>query len=232
MPTRAIKVWNQSASAWENVGIEAPAGGGSTVSYQAASPSSPTVGQIWVESDVDLTSFDLNQYLTQASASATYLPISASSTLGGSSASVTDGIITTSVFISPEERFNVISGSATGTVNLDTLTSTAWVYSSPGNTNFTINIRGDGSNSLNSLLETGDAITVGLINATGTTASAFFANTIQVDSSTVTPKWINDSEPPASLPLQSTAGYDSYTLTLIKTGSAAYITLGSWAQYR
>ena len=73
MPTRAIKVWNQSASAWENVGIEAPAGGGRTVSYQAASPSSPTVGQIWVESDVDLTSFDLNQYLTQASASATYL---------------------------------------------------------------------------------------------------------------------------------------------------------------
>jgi hypothetical protein len=24
MPTRSIKVWNQSASAWENVGIEAP----------------------------------------------------------------------------------------------------------------------------------------------------------------------------------------------------------------
>jgi len=93
MPTRAIKVWNQSASAWENVGIEAPAGGGSTVSYQSASPSSPTVGQIWVESDVDLVSYDLDQYLTQSSASsiyltqsnasAVYLPISASSTLGG-----------------------------------------------------------------------------------------------------------------------------------------------------
>lgn len=218
MPTRAIKVWNQSASAWENVGIEAPAGGG----LDAATASATYLRQ-------DSASAT---YLTQASASATYLPISASSTLGGSSASVTNGIITTSVFVAPEERFNVISGSATGTVNLDTLTSTAWVYSSPGNTNFTINIRGDGSNSLNSLLETGDAITVGLINATGTTASAFFANTIQVDNSTVTPKWINDSEPPTSLPLQSTSGYDSYTFTLVKTGSAAYITLGSWAQYR
>jgi hypothetical protein len=93
MPTRAIKVWNQSASAWENVGIEAPAGGGGAVSYQAASPSSPSVGEIWVESDVDLTEFDLNQYLTQSNASATYLtisdaedtylPISASATLGG-----------------------------------------------------------------------------------------------------------------------------------------------------
>lgn len=232
MPTRAIKVWNQSASAWENVGIEAPAGGGSTVSYQAASPSSPTVGQIWVESDVDLTSFDLNQYLTQASASATYIPISASSTLGGSSASVTNGIITTSVFVAPEERFNVISGSATGTVNLDAITSTAWVYNNSGNTNFTINIRGNSTTSLNSILNTGDAITVGLLNRTGTTASAFFATTIQIDSASVVPTWINGSRPPTSLPLQSSAGYDSYTFTLVKTGSAAYITLGSWSQYR
>ena len=54
MPTRAIKVWNQSASAWENVGIEAPVGG-----LDAATASAT--------------------YLRQDTASAVYLPISASS---------------------------------------------------------------------------------------------------------------------------------------------------------
>jgi hypothetical protein len=171
-------------------------------------------------------------YLTQNSAASAYLRISASATLGGSSASMTSGIITTSVFVSPEERFNIISGSATGTINLDVLTSAAWVYTNSGNTNFTVNIRGNSSNSLNSILNTGDAITVGLVNRTGTTASAFFANAFQVDSLSITPVWINSSSPPSSLPSQSASGYDSYTLTLIKTASAAYVTLGSWAQYR
>lgn len=151
---------------------------------------------------------------------------------GGSSASVSGGIIETSVLISPEERFNVISGSATGVVNLDTNTSTAWFYTLDGNTNFTLNVRGDASTSLNSILDTGDAITIGLVNTTSTTASSFFANAYQVDGTAVTPKWLNNSEPPTSLPLQSSAGYDSYTLTLIKTASAEYTALGSWAQYR
>jgi len=218
MPTRAIKVWNQSASAWENVGIEAPAGGG----LDAATASATYLRQ-------DTASAT---YLTILDGSNTYLPISASSTLGGSSASVDSGIITNSVFVSPEERFNIVSGSAAGTVNIDTLTSTAWVYTDSGNQNFTVNIRGNSSNSLNSLLDTGDAITVGLINTTGTTASAFFATAYQVDGEAVTPKWLNDSNPPASLPAQSTSGYDSYTFTLIKTASAVYTVLGSWAQYR
>lgn len=172
-------------------------------------------------------------YLTISDAIDTYLPISASATLGGgSSASVDNGVIISSVFISPEERFNVLSASAAGTVNIDVATSTAWVYDNVGNENFTINIRGDGSNSLNSLLDTGDAITVGLLNATGTTASAFFATAVQVDGSSITPKWINNSEPPSSLPTQTSSGYDSYTITLVKTASAEYIALGSWAQYR
>lgn len=171
--------------------------------------------------------------LDEATAAATYIPISASPTLGGgSSASVSSGIIETSVLISPEERFNIVSGSATGTINIDTNTSTAWLYNLAGYTNFTINVRGDASTSLNSILDTGDAITVGVINTTSTTASAFFANAYQVDGAAVTPKWLNNSEPPSSLPLQSSAGYDAYTLTLIKTASAEYTALGSWSQYR
>lgn len=65
MPTRAIKVWNQSASAWENVGIEAPVGG-----LDAATASATYLRQ-------DTASAT---YLTQANASATYLTISTAAT--------------------------------------------------------------------------------------------------------------------------------------------------------
>lgn len=147
-------------------------------------------------------------------------------------ASISSAIINTSVFVAPEERFNIISGSATGTINIDTITSTAWVYANPGNTNFTVNVRGNASNTLNSILSTGDAITVGVLNRTGTSSSAFFATTVQVDGSTVIPVWNNSSYPPSSIPSQSASGYDSYTYTFIKTASSTYITLGSWTQFR
>lgn len=147
-------------------------------------------------------------------------------------ASISNAIINTSLFVAPEERFNIISGSATGTINIDTITSTAWVYTNPGNTNFIVNVRGNASNSLHSILNTGDAITVGLLNRTGTTSSAFFATTVQVDGSTVIPVWNNFSPPPSSTPSQSASGYDSYTYTFIKTASSTYITLGSWTQFR
>lgn len=226
-----IKVW--TGSQWEEIGLS---GGALAITAPPDISASGAVGSTTVLARADHThGFDPDTFdlLDTATASATYLPISASATLGGgSSASVDNGVIISSVFISPEERFNVLSASAAGTVNIDVATSTAWVYENVGNENFTINIRGDGSNSLNSLLDTGDAITVGLLNATGTTASAFFATAIQVDGSSITPKWINNSEPPASLPTQSSSGYDSYTITLVKTASAEYIALGSWAQYR
>jgi hypothetical protein len=56
MPTRAIRVWNEATSTWENVGVEGPAIGLDEATASAT-------------------------YLRQDTASATYLPISASSTL-------------------------------------------------------------------------------------------------------------------------------------------------------
>lgn len=153
-------------------------------------------------------------------------------TAGGGSASITNGIISTSVIVSPEERFNIITGSAAGTVNLDILTSAALYYASAGNVNFTVNVRGNASNSLNNILSVGDSITVALVNTTGTSASTFYATAFQVDGLSITPKWINGSPPPAAGGVPSVAGFDSYLLTLLKTASAVYSALGSWSQYR
>lgn len=58
---------------------------------------------------------------------------------------------------------------------------------STGNT--IINVRGNSSTSLDSLLDVGHFIDITFVNPKGT--SIYYANTIQIDSTTVTPKWKN-----------------------------------------
>ena len=140
---------------------------------------------------------------------------------------VTTGIIS----LAPEERFNVVASAATGTIAINVLTAAVWYYSTNATANHTINFRGDGSNTLSSLLATGDAITVGWIINNGTTA--YYPTTIQIDGSAVTPNWLNGSAPPTASQANQTAGLDAFTLTIIKTAATpTYRVLGSWAQYR
>ena len=151
-------------------------------------------------------------------------------TTDGTNASWTN-VATSLISLAPEERFNVVASAATGTIAINVLTAAVWYYSTNATANHTINFRGDGSNTLNSLLATGDAITVGWIINNGTTA--YYPTTIQIDGSAVTPNWLNGSAPPTSSQANQTAGLDAFTFTIIKTAATpTYRVLGSWAQYR
>ena len=151
-------------------------------------------------------------------------------TTNGSSASWTD-TLSNLIQLGPMERFNVVASAATGTVNIDIKTAAVWFYTTNATANHTINFRGDSSTTLSSLLAVEDAYTVGWIINNGTTA--YYPTTIQVDGSAVTPKWLNDSEPPSSSQANQTAGVDAFTFTIIKTASTpTYTVLGAWAQYR
>ena len=151
-------------------------------------------------------------------------------TTDGTNASWTN-VATSLISLAPEERFNVVASAATGTIAINVLTAAVWYYSTNATANHTINFRGDGSNTLSSLLATGDAITVGWIINNGTTA--YYPTTIQIDGSAVTPNWLNASAPPTASQANQTAGLDAFTLTIIKTAATpTYRVLGSWAQYR
>lgn len=56
MAVNPIKVWN--GTAWEYTG---PAVAAPPVKYQATEPTSPATGDVWVESDVDVATFDPSQ---------------------------------------------------------------------------------------------------------------------------------------------------------------------------
>lgn len=79
-------VWD--GSNWVELSIGMP-----QLAYSSASPNSPFIGQIWVDTSSSVSALNPLEflslanasatYLTQANASATYLPISATATLGG-----------------------------------------------------------------------------------------------------------------------------------------------------
>lgn len=139
--------------------------------------------------------------------------------------------ISSPTLLGPEERCNVVASPATGTINIDALTSTVWYYTSDASANHTINIRGNSGSTLNSILATGDSITVVWMINNGTTA--FYPTTIQIDTAAITPNWLNGSRPPAASQANQTAGLDVFTFTIIKTtATPTYRVLGAWSQYR
>jgi hypothetical protein len=72
------------------------------------------------------------------------------------------------------------------TTNFDVVTQPIVVYNT-AITNFTLNVRGDASTTLNSLLAVGESITVSLFVPNGNTA--YYPTAYQIDGTSITPKY-------------------------------------------
>ena len=143
----------------------------------------------------------------------------------GTSPSITTPTLNQPVMVSPEERLNIVASAATGTINIDALTAGTWYYTSNASANHTLNFRGNGSNTLNSILTTGDSITLVWLNTNGTTA--YYPNTIQIDGSNVTPKWQGGTAPTAG----NASSIDAYVFNIIKTATSTYTVLASQTKF-
>jgi hypothetical protein len=133
--------------------------------------------------------------------------------------------LTRSFHVSPREKVTVSATAATGTINFDVVTQSVLYYTTNATGNFTLNIRGDGSTTLNSLLDTGDALTVVFLVTNG--ATAYYHSALTVDGSSVTPKWQGGTAPSFG----NTSSIDSYSYTVIKTGNAAFTVLASQIRF-
>ena len=118
-----------------------------------------------------------------------------------------------------------IPTSTTGTINFDFLAQAVQFYNTNQTANRTINFRGDSSNSLNSVMATGESMTAAVLMKQG--SSAYYLNTYQVDGTGVTPEWSGGSAPSAG----NANSIDAYVFTIIKTGDAAFTVLASQSQY-
>lgn len=123
------------------------------------------------------------------------------------------------------EKATVAATAATGTVNFDVITQAVLYFTTNASGNYTLNLRGDGSNTLNSIMDTGESITVAHLVTQG--SSAYYNNAFTIDGSSVTPEWQGGSAPSAG----NANSVDVYTYTVFKTGDAAFTAFASQTQF-
>lgn len=123
------------------------------------------------------------------------------------------------------EPATVSATAATGTINYDVTTQSVLYYTSNASANWTVNFRGSSGTSLNTLMSTGQMITVAFLVTQG--ATAYYNSAVQVDGSSVTPKWQGGTAPSAG----NASSIDVYTYTIVKTGSAAFTVFASQTKF-
>ncbi len=123
------------------------------------------------------------------------------------------------------EKASISASAFTGTVNFNVLDG-AVLYSTANATgNWTLNIRGNGATTLNNVMATGDSISLAIMVTQGSTA--YYQSAFQIDGSGVTPKWAGGSAPGAG----NANSVDAYTITIFKTGSAAFTVFASQTKF-
>lgn len=137
--------------------------------------------------------------------------IAASKLSGVVTPSSTD-TLSNKTLLAPEEAMNVAAVAATGTVNVDVVTSSFWYYTTNASANFTLNFRGNSGTTLNSILPVGASITVSFLNTNG--ATPYYPTAFQIDGSSVTPRW-SGTAPAAG----NANAVDAYSFTIVKTAA-------------
>ena len=131
------------------------------------------------------------------------------------------------ILVAPMERTSVSTSAATSTITFDVNTAATQYITASATSNWTTNVRGDGSTTLNSIMTTGDSITVALLSTQG--ATAYYNTALQIDGTTsgVTTEWQGGTAPAAG----NASGIDVYVYNVIKTASATFTVLASQTKF-
>jgi len=125
-----------------------------------------------------------------------------------------------------EEVATISATAATGTIAYDITTQSVLYYTSNASANWTVNFRGSSGTSLNTLMATGESISVSFLVTQGTTA--YYNSAVQVDGTTsgVTTKW-QGSAPTSG----NASSIDSYTYVIIKTANATFTVFATQTKF-
>ena len=123
------------------------------------------------------------------------------------------------------EVATVSATAATGTIAYDVTTQSVLYYTTDASGNFTVNFRGSSGTSLNTIMATGESLSATFLVTNG--ATAYYNSAVQVDGSSVTPKWQGGTAPTSG----NASSIDSYTYVIIKTGSATFTVLASVTKF-
>jgi hypothetical protein len=123
------------------------------------------------------------------------------------------------------ETATVSATAATGTIAYDITTQSVLYYTTNASANWTVNFRGSSGTSLDTLMATGESMSVTFLVTQG--ATAYYNSAVQVDGSSVTPKWQGGTAPTSG----NVSSIDSYTYVIIKTGAATFTVLAAQTKF-
>jgi hypothetical protein len=123
------------------------------------------------------------------------------------------------------EVATISATAATGTINYDITTQSVLYYTTNASANWTVNFRASSGTSLNTAMSTGQSVTVAFLVTQG--ATAYYNNVVQVDGSSVTPKYQGGTAWAAG----NASSIDAYVYTIVKTGSAAFTVFASQTRF-
>jgi hypothetical protein len=181
---------------------------------------------IGLTSSAALQKGDGSTGLTAASAGTDYVaPATATSftatqTFTGSTTAIA------AVFQDAAEVTTISATAATGTINYDVTTQSVLYYTTSASANWTVNVRGNGTTSLDTLMSTGQALTVVFLVTQG--ATAYYNNAFTIDGTSVTPKYQGGTAYTSG----NASGIDAYSYTIVKTGSATFTVFASQTQFK
>lgn len=230
--TVADTTGNITGGTYNNVTITAPATG-STLTI--ADGKTLTANNSLTLAGVDGKTATINNSLTFAGTDSTTMTFpSSSATLAGLGIAQTFTALqtfsgSTSVaaakLANAKEVCTVSATAATGTIAYDLTTQSVVYYTSNAAANWTVNFRGSSGTSLDTLMATGESMTAAFLVTQGTTA--YYNSAVQVDGSSVTPKWQGGTAPTSG----NVSSIDAYVYTIVKTGAATFTVFASQTKF-
>jgi hypothetical protein len=119
----------------------------------------------------------------------------------------------------------IAATAATGVIDYDVATQSVLFYTTDASGNWTVNFRGSSGTSLDTLMATGESLSVTFLVTQG--ATAYYNSAVTIDGSSVTPKWQGGTAPTSG----NASSVDCYTYVIQKTGAATYVVLASQTQF-
>ena len=164
--------------------------------------------------------------MTFPSSSATVAGLGIAQTFTGTQTFSGTSSALAAVFTDAAEATTISATAATGTINYDVTTQSVLYYTTDASANWTVNFRGSSGTSLNTLMSTNQSVTVVFLVTQG--ATAYYNNAVQVDGSSVTPKYQGGTAWSSG----NASGVDAYSYTIVKTGSAAFTVFAAQTQFK
>ena len=124
------------------------------------------------------------------------------------------------------ETTTVSATAATGTINFDVISQSVLYYTTNAIANWTLNVRGNSTTTLNNIMANGQSLTIAFMAAQG--VSPFYSSALTIDGSSVTPRYQGG----AAWTFGNANSIDTYAYTIIKTGTSAYTVLASQTQFK